>query len=131
MEAISGKADVAYLSSCDVPFLIPEFVQRVLDRLGEKMICIPEIGGYKHPLAAAYRVEVLPTVRELLSLNRLRPVFLTDSLPTRVLGGVDFADVDPELLSLRNVNTPEEYDLALDEWTRASRNECEDAGKGV
>jgi molybdenum cofactor guanylyltransferase len=116
LEALRGKAEVAYLSSCDVPFLRPGFVRRVIDRVDGKMVCMPEIGGYKHPLAAAYRLEVLPFVRELLKENRLRPVFLTESVATRILTAEDFADVDSELRSLQNVNTPEEYEAALREF---------------
>src|SRR5437016_10863619 len=30
LEALRGKADAAYLSSCDVPFLMPAFVRRLV-----------------------------------------------------------------------------------------------------
>jgi len=52
-------------------------------------------------------------VQKLIESGRLRPMFLTEMLPTRVLTESDFVDVDPELESLRNVNTPEEYEAAL------------------
>jgi molybdenum cofactor guanylyltransferase len=118
LEALAGSADVAYLSSCDVPFLRPGFVSRVVERLGDADVCLPEVGGYKHPLAAAYRVAVLPTVRALVAANRLRPVFLTEVRPTRVLREADLVDVDSNLDSLRNLNTPEEYAAALEEDAR-------------
>jgi len=118
LAALPDAVEVSYLSSCDVPFLRPEFVRRVLERLGDADICLPEVGGFKHPLAAAYRTGVLPAVRELLAANRLRPVYLTDLRPTRVLREVDLIDVDPSLRSLRNLNTQEEYAAAIDELTR-------------
>lgn len=113
LAALDGRADVAYLSSCDVPFLEPAFVRRVVAGLGERDICLPEVGGFRHPLAAAYRLTVRPVVEELVAAGRLRPVFLTERLLTRVLTESDFADVDPRLNSLRNVNTPDAYDEAL------------------
>lgn len=113
--ALSGHAEVAYMSSCDVPFLRPAFVRRVIDRLGDCTVCVPEIGGFKHPLAAAYRPTVLPLAVELLAAGQLRPVVLTERLPTRVLTESDFADVDPTCQSLRNVNTAYEYEQALRE----------------
>jgi molybdopterin-guanine dinucleotide biosynthesis protein A len=119
LAALEGRAEVAFLSSCDVPFLRPGFVRRILERLGDASVCVPEVGGYKHPLAAAYRLDVLPAVRSLLAENRLRPVFLTWMVKTRVLTAADFADVDPELGSLRNLNTPEEYEAALREAGQA------------
>jgi hypothetical protein len=45
--------------------------------------------------------------------NRLRPVFLTEGVPTRVLREAELDDGD--LVSLRNVNTPEDYEAALRE----------------
>ena len=113
LAAVQGQAAVVYLSSCDVPFLRPAFVRRVVDHLGDSSVCMPEIGGYKHPLAASYRVELLPVVRQLVAENRLRPALLAELVPTRVLRETDLIDVDPELVSLRNVNTPEEYEAAL------------------
>ena len=119
LAALEGKADAAYLSSCDVPFLKPEFVRRVVtfltpdSQLSTPDIAVPKVGDYHHPLAAAYRVGVLPHVRELLAADRLRPVYLFDAVPTRVLEPSDLADADPEFASLRNVNTPEEYEAAL------------------
>ena len=110
---LAGRAEVAYLSACDVPFLRPAFVRRIIDRLGDVDICLPEVGGFKHPLAAAYRLRSRPVVAELVAANQLRPVFLAERLPSRVLTAADFADVDPALDSLRNVNTPDEYETAL------------------
>lgn len=122
LAALGDSADVAYLSSCDVPFLRGDFVRRVIDRLGDADVCMPEVGGYRHPLAAAYRTSVLPDVRSLIDAGRLRPVMLADIRKTRILTASDFADVDPNLTSLRNVNTLEEYHTALrdagNEFTR-------------
>ena len=111
--ALAGRADLAYLSSCDVPLLRPAFVRRVVAGLGDADVCVPEVGGFKHPLAAAYRCSVLPAVRAFLAADQLRPVYLFDAVPTRLLNEAAFRDVDPDLMSLRNVNTPKEYAAAL------------------
>lgn len=113
LAALACRAEVAYLSACDVPFLVSAFVRRIVSRLGDADVCLPEAGGFKHPLAAAYRVRIRPAVSELVAGNQLRPLLLTERLPTRVLTPADFADVDPKVDSLRNVNSPEEYDAAL------------------
>ena len=74
---------------------------------------VPHAAGFFHPLAAAYRVDLLPLVRSLLAAGQLKMTTLFDEVPTRVLTAADFADVDPELESLRNVNTPGEYAALL------------------
>ena len=112
LAALEGKADAAYLSSCDVPFLKPEFIARVISLLSSD-VAVPRVGGYFHPLAAAYRLSVLPHVRELLSADQLRPVFLFDRVPTRIIEPHELQPVDPGFRSLQNLNTPEEYAAAL------------------
>jgi molybdenum cofactor guanylyltransferase len=113
LHALRGRADAAYLSSCDVPFLQPAFVRRLIDLLGDHLICVPKVGDYHHPLAAVYRTEVAEQVARLLAENRLRPVFLFESVLTRVVEPAELADVDPTFQSLRNLNTREEYEAAL------------------
>jgi molybdenum cofactor guanylyltransferase len=122
LEALQGRAEAAYLSSCDVPFLQPAFVRRMIELRAENAICVPHVGGYHHPLAAVYRVDVLGTVNRLLDENRLRPVFLFESLSTRIVEAAELADVDPTFQSLRNLNTPEEYEGALREAEFTTKN---------
>jgi len=114
--ALKGRCDAAYASSCDVPFLNPAFVRRMIDLLDAYHICVPHVEGFHHPLAAVYRLEVVDAVDGLLAENRLRPVFLFDAVPTRIVAAEELRDVDPELKTLRNLNTPEDYEAALRDW---------------
>src|SRR5437588_7203918 len=43
LAALQGRAEAAYLSSCDVPFLRPAFVRRLIDLLGEAAISVPRV----------------------------------------------------------------------------------------
>jgi molybdopterin-guanine dinucleotide biosynthesis protein A len=115
LAALGGKAEAAYLSSCDVPFLRPAFVRRLIDLLGEHAICVPRAEGHYHPLAAVYRLGVAEAVAWLLAQERLRPFFLFEAVPTRVVEAAEVADADPGLETLRNLNTPEDYEAALRE----------------
>lgn len=120
LTALDGLSDAAYLSSCDVPFLQPDFVRRVIGLLGDADIAVPKVGDYHHPLAAVYRLSVRPVVENLLREDRLRPVFLFASVPTRVIGPAELSEVDPAFQSLRNLNTPADYEAALSELDRTS-----------
>jgi molybdenum cofactor guanylyltransferase len=126
LTALRGKADAAYLSSCDVPFLRPAFVRRLIDLLGDRAICVPRVGDYHHPLAAVYRIEVVDAVTRLLAEDRLRPFFLFEAVPTRVVEAAELADVDPTFQTLRNLNAPEDYEAALREAAAIDS----DRGKG-
>jgi molybdopterin-guanine dinucleotide biosynthesis protein A len=120
LAAMRGRVDAAYLSSCDVPFLRPAFVRRLLELLGDHAICVPRVGEHHHPLAAVYRVEVADAVARLLAEDRLRPFFLFEAVPTRVVRPEELAEADPTFQTLRNLNTLDEYEAALREVGGAS-----------
>jgi molybdopterin-guanine dinucleotide biosynthesis protein A len=118
LAALPESIDAAYITSCDVPLLVPGFVTRMIELLGEHDIAVIEIDGFPHPLSAVYRKTILPHVRALLAGDRLRPADLFDALKTRRVRPSEVASVDPDLLTLRNLNTPEEYREALKQVTR-------------
>src|SRR5580765_3323707 len=114
LKALPASIEAAYVTSCDVPLLVPEFVGRMNDLLADHDIAVMEIDGFPHPLSAVYRCSTLPQVEALLAQDRLRPVFLFDAMRTRRVRAEEMASVDPELLTLRNLNTREEYLDALE-----------------
>ena len=83
LEALADRDAVAYITSCDVPLLVPDFVRRVCAAHGGVDIVVPWDGMHHHPLAAAYRMRVLPAVQSLLAADRLPPAFLFHQVPTR------------------------------------------------
>lgn len=113
LEVLRGRTEAVYVSSCDVPLLRPAFVRRMLSLLGDHIICVPEIGGHRHPLAAVYRLEVAAITARLLAADRLRFSALFEETATRLVGAEELADADPEFESLRNLNTLDEYEIAL------------------
>jgi molybdopterin-guanine dinucleotide biosynthesis protein A len=121
LKALPESVDAAYVTSCDVPLLVPAFVQHMLALLGEHDIAVMEIDGFPHPLSAVYRRAVLPEVESLLAQDRLRPVFLFDAVRTRRVSPDEMRVADPDLRTLRNLNTREEYEAALVEAGISSR----------
>lgn len=113
LTALPESIDAAYITSCDVPLLVPAFVERMIDMMGDHDIAVMEVDGFPHPLSAIYRRRALPRVESLLAADRLRPVFLFDAVRTRKVKPEEMTVVDPELRTLRNLNTPEDYRAAL------------------
>jgi molybdopterin-guanine dinucleotide biosynthesis protein A len=119
LRAIGDRAPVAYVSSTDVPLLHPAFVARIVGALGDgEDVVLPEIGGHRQPLAAAYRTSLIDIVEELIAADRLKPAFLFDRcrvlrLDERALleDGV-LARLDPSLSSVQNLNEPADYQRA-------------------
>ena len=113
LRALPESVDAAYITSCDVPLLVPAFVERMIELMGDHDIAVMEVDGFPHPLSAIYRRDTLPHVEQLLAGDRLRPVFLFEAVRTRRVKLEEMTVVDPELRTLRNLNTPEEYRAAL------------------
>jgi molybdenum cofactor guanylyltransferase len=125
LSAITGRADIVYATSCDVPLMVPAFIKRLFDLISgssqsencnlksEMEIVVPRDGKFHHPLAAVYRTSVLPAIEALLAADRLRPVFLFEECRTLEVAVDKLRDIDPELHSLMNCNRPEDYEASL------------------
>ena len=113
LDRLSSAVEAVYVSSCDVPLLRPAFVRRMIDLLADFDIAVPEADGLPHPLAGIYRVKVRDGIRDLLDGKRLRVAYLFERHRTRFVPAEELRTVDEHLLSLRNVNTPQEYDALL------------------
>jgi molybdopterin-guanine dinucleotide biosynthesis protein A len=113
LKALPETVESAYVTSCDVPLLVPDFARRMVDLLADHDIAVMEIDGFPHPLSAVYRRSTLPHVESLLAQDRLRPVFLFDAVRTRRVLPAEMLSADPQLLTLRNLNTREDYLEAL------------------
>ena len=113
LKGLPESVDAAYVTSCDVPLLVPAFVERMLGLLGDHDIAVMEIDGFTHPLSAVYRRAVLPQVESLLAQDRLRPFFLFEAMRTRRVSPEEMRLADPDLRTLRNLNTREDYEAAL------------------
>ena len=113
LAALPSDTKAAYVTSCDVPLLVPGFVSRMFEFLTDSEIAVPCEGGQFHPLAAVYRPNILEHVQKLLSADRLRPRFLFDEVKTRQVDVEELRAVDPMLHTLVNLNHPEDYRNAL------------------
>ncbi len=111
---MSPDTDACFVTSCDVPLLRPALVESLFGRLQSDVdIVIPRDSRYMQPLCAVYRPStVLPVVRQLLGEDRLRPMFLVQACRSRIVPIAELRDVDPQLESFENVNTPEQLSAA-------------------
>lgn len=96
------KADLAYVTSTDAPFLTAGFVAAMLAYGGA---AAPEIDGYVQTLAAVYPREGLSRADALLAANKLRPLGLLEAVGYRKVPANELPDTE----SIRGFNTPDEY----------------------
>jgi molybdenum cofactor guanylyltransferase len=113
LKAVQDDARAAFVTGCDVPLLAPAFVRRMFALLADFQIAAPHDGARFHPLAAVYRIDVLPAVEAQLATADRSLAALLGACRTRPVPVDELRDVDPELASLAGCNTPEEYRHAL------------------
>ena len=79
---------------------------------------LPEVGGFRQPLAAAYRTALVDVVERLIAEDRMRPAFLFEACRVRrldadaLLADPALAALDPDLDSVLNLNEPADYEAA-------------------
>lgn len=112
LKALPVESDAAYVTGCDVPLLVPDFVRQLLRLAAGYDAAVMEVDGVTHPLPAVYRPSILLRIEELLSADRLRTLLLLEAVRARRVTTSEMT-ADPELRTLRNLNTREDYARAL------------------
>ncbi|HEY6748192.1 MAG TPA: NTP transferase domain-containing protein [Mycobacteriales bacterium] len=118
--AVRDRAGAAFVCSTDLPFLHPAYVRAVLRGLDDPAVdlVLPTVRGYRQPLAAGYRTGLTDLIEAQIAAGNLRPgMLLTHCTATQpdeaaLLGHRALAAADPELDSVANINTPEDYEQA-------------------
>ena len=121
LAAVADRAESAFVCSTDLPFVHPAYIRRVLGALTNDVdVVLPVARGFRQPLAAAYRTRIAGLVAKLLAEGNQRPGMIfkhcavTQLDDAALLADATLAKYDPELESVVNVNTPEDYRAARD-----------------
>jgi molybdenum cofactor guanylyltransferase len=109
-------ADVAFVTSCDSVFLNPTLINYLLSLIPGHDVVVPHWQGHFQPLHAAYRKHVLPHLEGQLARGELRTASLFDKVRTRRVDEDEIRRVDADGRSFFNMNTPEDYEVALQRW---------------
>lgn len=112
----AAQRPLAFVVSCDVPFLNPQVGAMMVDLADGYDVVVPEWEGRLHPLQAVYRTRVRPLLLEQLAAGRRRPVDLYERVPVRKVTEAEILAVDPLGLTFLNMNTPEDYQRAVALW---------------
>ncbi|HEY2921987.1 MAG TPA: NTP transferase domain-containing protein [Candidatus Binatia bacterium] len=112
----AAGSDVSFVGSCDMPFLNLSLVSYLCSQIGDHDVVVPYWEGRFQPLLAIYRKSVAPYLQAQLQKGELRPIFLFDKVRTRKVDEEEIRRIDPEGLSFLNMNSPADYQAALERW---------------
>jgi molybdopterin-guanine dinucleotide biosynthesis protein A len=114
----ASTSEVCFVTSCDAPFLNLALVSHLLSQISNFDVVVPFWQDRFQPLHAIYRTSVAPLLKDQLERGELRPIFLYDKVRTHKIHDDEIRGLDPEGLSFLNMNSPVDYDAALQLWRK-------------
>jgi molybdopterin-guanine dinucleotide biosynthesis protein A len=111
LDAVTNE--IAFACSCDLPLLDSDVAAEIVAMLGDFDAAIPNVGEKLQPLHAAYRKRCASALAALSMRGERRLIAIADAVNTRRISQNDLLVLDPQLHSVFNVNTLEDYQRAL------------------
>jgi molybdopterin-guanine dinucleotide biosynthesis protein A len=106
--------EIVFACSCDLPLLRAELAAALCTMVAEADAAMPRVEGMLQPLCAAYRR--VPAHTELTAMEAVgerRLTMVAERLQVHAIEEAVLRAIDPDLRSLLNVNTAEDYAHAL------------------
>ena len=97
-----------FVTGCDMPFLQENVIRLLMERRRKWDVVVPKVGPNYEPLHAVYSKKCIPHIETVLLKGGRKIVDFYDKVKVRPVPEADIRAPDPELLSFRNVNTPED-----------------------
>jgi molybdopterin-guanine dinucleotide biosynthesis protein A len=99
---------------CDMPFLNPETIVRLATLDDQADVVMARLATGLQPMHAVYSKACLPHLERMAKAHQLKVQDLTQvpGLNVRLVEESNLKDVDPQLLSFFNINTPPDLEFA-------------------
>lgn len=106
----------AFVTSCDVPLLNPELIQFLFEKIGTANAIVPFQGERIFGMTAIYKTELHSKVATRIQQGLLRVSDLSGAFSAIRVEADELRQVDPELDSMTNVNSAEDYFRLLERF---------------
>jgi molybdopterin-guanine dinucleotide biosynthesis protein A len=102
--------DWVFARATDMPFLVPELLTTMLGMRGNFDAVVPLLDGWYEPLFALYHRRCFPLIADVLETDERKIISFYKKIKVREVTERRWRTVDPQGLSFKNVNTPEDLD---------------------
>lgn len=100
----------AIITAVDMPYVLPEMITFLLSqRQEDDGPVIPIVNEHPQVLLAVYPRILLPFMKERLQAGVRGPRGMLDAMKVHYIEEARLREIDPQLRSFVNMNTPEEY----------------------
>ncbi len=109
----AATTEACLVIGCDMPFVMPELVSKLLGSMGESDVTVPIVNGFYEPLLAIYRTSVacMSAVDRALNEKRFKVTSFYPDVAVQEIPESALRQVDPDLRSFTNINTPKQLPL--------------------
>jgi FdhD protein len=104
-----ARNDQVFVVACDMPLLSTAVIRQLATSAPAAEVVIARNDQGVEPLHARYAKSCLPAIEAVLDRGSRRIVDFFPAVQVHELSAVEFLPLDPECLSFRNINTPQEY----------------------
>lgn len=115
----AASADLSLAVGCDMPFLNPDLLRAFAAWAAGVDVALLRRGENVEPLHAAYRRTCLPAMEAAIRAGKRRIISFFPWVRVRCVTEDQVRPLDPHLTSFRNVNTPQEWQSARQDWPTA------------
>jgi molybdopterin-guanine dinucleotide biosynthesis protein A len=98
-----------FIKAADMPFLIPELLQIILDSREDADLVVLIRGQVYEPLLALYNRRCISAIAGILEDSERSVTAIFEKLRVKAVGEEQWRPFDPEGRSFLNVNTPEDW----------------------
>ena len=103
-----------FVVACDMPFLNAALMRYMMSQMTDYDVVMPDIEGNMQPLHAIYSKACLTPIQQRLVAGRLKIVGFLSDVRVRTVTTDEVQHFDPQLLAFQNLNTPEEFHMAVE-----------------
>lgn len=105
--------DYSFFIACDTPFLNKMLIKTIINQIAPGVDAIvPETSNGIEPLFAVYSKNCLHAIEHQLNQKHLKVKKFLKKVRTKFLPEMKIKEVDPDLNSFFNINTPEDLAIA-------------------
>ena len=105
----------AFVTACDMPYISAPAARYLCSLAQDWDIVVPVSGQRAEPLFACYAKTCIPAIETMLAQNRRKVADLFPFVRCKKVPVEELTPFDPALQLLRNINSPDEYQAALQE----------------
>ncbi|NQU03803.1 MAG: molybdenum cofactor guanylyltransferase [Syntrophaceae bacterium] len=98
----------AFVSPCDIPFLRSDFIEFMIERIGNYDIVVPETTGGLESLHAIYSRRCIPIMKRHIDRGNLKINNIYKKSRTLTISQDVIKSFDPEERMFLNINSPED-----------------------